>query len=88
MQRSTRSINEGYITLEKAEEKQKELKSNIREIIVGSNKLEDQRTTIQNVKTLYESREKVIKLFDDYPGIVSEAKYKNKIWRRTENIKY
>ena len=34
--------------------------------------------TINNIKTLYESREKVIKLFDDYSRIVSEAKYKTK----------
>ena len=33
---------------------------------------------MKNIKTLYESREKVIKLFDDYSRILSEAKYKTK----------
>ena len=41
-----RSIKEGYITLEKAEEHQKKLKSNINEIIVGS-KTENQKITIK-----------------------------------------
>ena len=33
---------------------------------------------MKNIKTLYGSREKVIKLFDDYSRILSEAKYKTK----------
>ena len=33
---------------------------------------------MNNVKKLYKSREKVIKLFDDYSRIISEAKYKTK----------
>ena len=41
-----RSIKEGYITLEKAEEQQKKLKSNIKEIIVGS-KTENQKNAIK-----------------------------------------
>ena len=73
-----RSIKEGYITLEKAEEEQKELKSNIIEIIVGNNKSEDQKSIIQIIKVLYKSREKVIKFFDDYFRIVSETKHKTK----------
>ena len=32
--------------------------------------------SIKNTKTIYESREKFIKLFNDYSKIVSEAKYK------------
>ena len=32
----------------------------------------------KNIKTLYESREKVTKLFNDYPKVVSEAKCKIK----------
>ena len=50
----------------------------IYEIVKGSKKPEDQKTAIKNLKTLYESREKVIKLFDDYSRIVSEGKYKTK----------
>ena len=37
------------------------------------------------IKTLYESRDKFIKLFSDYSKIASEAKHK-KIMRRPQNI--
>ena len=47
-------------------------------IVKGIKKSEDQKTAIKNIKTLYESQEKVIKLFDDYSRIVSEARYKTK----------
>ena len=49
------------------------------EVAKGVKKSEVQKSGIKNIKTLYESQEKVIKFFNDYPGIVSEAKY---------NIKY
>ena len=49
-----RNIKEAHITLEKAEEYQKESKTKINEIVIGSKKLEDQRSTIDNIKTLYE----------------------------------
>ena len=42
------------------------------------NKSEEQKSAIKNIKTLYKSREKVIKLCNDYSEIVSEAKYKTK----------
>ena len=71
-------LKEGYTTLEKAEEEQKQFKSEINEIAIGSKKSEDQKRTINSIKTIYESREKVIQLFDDYSRIVSEAKYKTK----------
>ena len=41
-------------------------------------KSEDQKSAINNIKKLYESREKVIEMFDIYSGIVSEAIYKTK----------
>ena len=41
-------------------------------------KSEEQKSAIKNIKTFYESREKVFKLFNDYSKIVSEAKYKTK----------
>ena len=50
----------------------------INEIAIGSKKSEDQKRTINSIKTLYESREKLIQLFDDYSRIVSEAKCKTK----------
>ena len=42
----------------------------------GKNRTGGQIHAINNIKILYESRGKVIKLFDDYSGIVSDAKYK------------
>ena len=71
-------IREGYITLEKTEEEQKEFKNEINEIVRGKNKTGGQIHTINNIKTLYKSRQKVIKLLDDFCRIVSEAKYKVK----------
>ena len=44
------------------------------EIVKGGRKPQDHK----NIKTLYESWEKVIKLFDGYSRIVYEAKYKIK----------
>ena len=34
--------------------------------------------TIENMKNLYKSREKIIKLYNDYGKITSEAQYKAK----------
>ena len=47
-----RNIQEGYITLEKSEKKQKEFKSEINEIVTGRNQSEDQKSVINNIKTL------------------------------------
>ena len=46
--------------------------------VIGSNESEDQKNVIKAVKTLYEPRQNVIKLFDNYSRMVSEAKYKAK----------
>ena len=43
-----------------------------------SNKPEDQKSEISTIKTLYESREKVIGLFGNYSRIVSEVTCKTK----------
>ena len=55
------------ITLEKAKKKQEELeineKSKRREKMKGK---EDQKSAINNIKTRNESREKIVKLFDDF----------------------
>ena len=42
------------------------------------NKSEEQKSAKTNIKTLYESREKVFKLFNDHSKIISKAKYKTK----------
>ena len=47
-------------------------------------KSETQKCVIKNMKTLYESREKVIKLFDDYSTILSEAKSKKDMDKGSE----
>ena len=67
------SIKKGNITLEKAAEQEKEFKSEIKEIVKGSQKSEDQKSAMSNIKTLYESREKVIRLFYNCSKIVSDA---------------
>ena len=42
------------------------MKLKLIEIVKGSKKSENQTSTINSIKTLYKSREKVIELFDDY----------------------
>ena len=49
------------------------------EVAKGVKRSEEQKSGIKNIKTLYESQEKVIKFLNDYSRVVSEAKY---------NIKY
>ena len=73
-----RNIMEDYLALEKTKEEQKEFKSKINERVIGKKKSEDQKSTIDNIKTLYKSWKKVIKLFNNYSQIASEAKYKAK----------
>ena len=62
------------------EEYQKQFKSNISEITKGNpnNKSKNQLNTIKYIKNLYKSREEVIKLFNDYAKVRSEAMYKTK----------
>ena len=51
-------------------------KSNLNEISRVTNKSKEQKMRLKKIKLLYESREAVIKLFNDYSSIVSEVKYK------------
>ena len=51
-------------------------KSNINKISRGRHKSEEQRSAIQNIKLFYESREAVIKLFNNYFSIAFDVKYK------------
>ena len=39
---------------------------------------------MKKIKTLYKSREKIMKLFNDYSKIASEVT-QNKMWRRTQS---
>ena len=51
-------------------------KSNLNKISRGRNKSEEQKSALKIFKLFYESREAVIKLFNDYSSNISEAKYK------------
>ena len=51
-------------------------KSSLNEISRGNCKSEEQKSALENIKLLYESREAVIKLFNDYSSIASKAKHK------------
>ena len=68
-----KNIKEAHITLKKQKKKLEEFKSEIIEIIKGGKISEDQKSAINNIKTLFKTREKVTTLFDDYFRIVSEA---------------
>ena len=52
-------------------------KLNLNEILRERYKSEEQKSALENIKLLHESREAVIKLFNDYSSIASEAKYKS-----------
>ena len=66
-------MKNGYKTLEKAEENRKKWN----EIVKRTNKSEELKSEIKNINTLWVAR-KVIKAFNDYSKILSEAKYKIK----------
>ena len=62
--------------LAKSEEDQKQIKSSLNDIARENPK--DSSNTIKNIKNLYKSGEKAIKLYNDYARIKSEANYKAK----------
>ena len=51
---------------------------NLNEISGGRFNSIEQKSALGNIKLLYESRQAVIKLLNDYSSIVSEAKYRPK----------
>ena len=59
---------------------QKDIKFEMNETVKRGEKTEHLKSAINNINTFYESRIKVIKLFDDYSRIISEVKYKTKYW--------
>ena len=75
-----KEIRDGDKTLQEIKEDQKELKSSLGEITLGNpkHKREYQLDTIKNVESLYDSRQKVIDLFNDNAKIRSEAIHKTK----------
>ena len=62
--------------LEEAKKLQNVFESNLNKISRGRYKSEEQKSVLENIILLYESREAVIKLINDYFSIASEGKYK------------
>ena len=75
-----KKIRVGDISLEMAEEDQKQFKRKYGQIKLENpeHKSGKQLYTIRNVKNLYDSRQKIIDLFNSYSKIRSEALYKSK----------
>ena len=75
-----KSVYNGDITLEDAEEEQKSLKTRLSEISMGNprNKSAEQKKTINNIKNPYNSREKVVQMFNEYAKNMSKNIYKSK----------
>ena len=75
-----KKIRDGDISLEMAEKDPKKFQRKYSQIKLGNpeHKSGKQLYTIQNVKNLYDSRQKIIDLFNSYSKIRSEAIYKSK----------
>ena len=75
-----KSIHNGDIPLEDVEEEQKELKRDFGRIKQGEprDKSEEQKKTIVNIKNLYNSKEEVLKMFNDYTKNMSRNIYDSK----------
>ena len=72
-------IKNGRISLQKEKKIPEEFQSEINEILKENlnYKWKDQISTIHNIKKLYNGRGKVIKFYNDYTRMVSDAKYKS-----------
>ena len=83
-----KKIRDGDISLEMGEEDQKKLKREFGQIKSGNpdHKSDKQLYTIKNVKNLYDSRQKIIDLFNSYSKIRSKAQ--NKIKLKEKDSKY
>ena len=75
-----KKIRDGEISLEMVEEDQEKFKRELCQIKSGNpiHKSEMQLYTIRNVKNLYDSRQKIIDLFNNYSKIKSESIYRSK----------
>ena len=74
-----KNIRDGDISLEMAEDDQKKFKREFSQIKSGNpdHKSDIQLYTVESVKNLYDSRQKIIDLFNSYSKIRSEAIYKS-----------
>ena len=50
----------------------------LNEKVIGGKKPEEEKSAVDQIKRLYESRKKVTEVFDNYPRITSKTKYKAK----------
>ena len=75
-----KSIHTGDKDIENREKDQKELKSYLSYIKHGNpkNRSKEQKKTINNIEYLYNSREEVVKMFNDYPRNMSRNIYDSK----------
>ena len=75
-QKFKKKIEDGDRKLKEVKYEQNIFKSYLNEIKKRMFKLEDQKSAMQNIEMLYKIQNKVIKLFDDYTTVASEAKSK------------
>ena len=75
-----KNIRDGDISLEMTEEDQKKFRTEFSQIKLGNpnHKRDIHLYTIESVKNLYDSRQTIIDLFNNYSKIRSEAFYKSK----------
>ena len=80
-------IKNGRMSSQKEENIQEELQLEVNEIFKGNQDYnsEDQISAMKNIKKLYNRQEKVIKFYNDYTRMVSEAKCKS---FHGEDLKY
>ena len=71
-------MQSGEMKLEDAKELQNIFKSNLKKISKWRFKSKEGKSTLENIELLYESWQAVIKLFNDYSSILSEAQNKVK----------
>ena len=75
-----KKIRDGDILLEMAEEDQEKFRRELGQIRSGKSKYKGQMQlyTIKNVKNLYDSRQEIIDVFNNYSKIKSESIYRSK----------
>ena len=75
-----KSIHAGNVPLEDVEKEQIELKGYLGRINQGNpkNKSHQQKKTLNNIDNLYNSREEVVKMFNDYAKNMSKNIYDSK----------
>ena len=70
-------IKNGNISIEKVEKGQEQCKSKLNQITIGNRKNKS-KTPLDTIKNFKNSRDEVVKLYNDYAKIISIATYKTK----------